>query len=85
MAHNAPTSQSPSGVAAALRLAFAFAAALLAPIEASAQSRAGFDHDGLAKQALERHIRPLYDGFATTSAALKAAQVFCAMMPNPWP
>ena len=41
---------------------------------ASAQTgRGGFDHEGLAKQMLERHIRPLYGAFAEKSHALAVA------------
>lgn len=34
--------------------------------------RGGFDHEGLARQMLERHIRPLYGAFAEKSRALAA-------------
>lgn len=37
-----------------------------------------FDHQGLAQRALERHIRPGYDRFATTAADFSAAvTAFC--------
>ena len=36
------------------------------------QARAGFDHEGLAAQALEGHIRPGYNAFKSTTDELKS-------------
>lgn len=50
------------------------AATLAFTAAAAAQTgRGGFDHEGLAKQMLERHIRPLYGAFAERSAVLASA------------
>ncbi len=53
---------------------FAVAAALMSVVVTGAlPARAGFDHEGLAVQALENHIRPGYDAFKTTTGQLKSA------------
>jgi predicted lipoprotein len=52
----------------------AAAAMLLAPGRAGAQTApAGFDHQGLAKQVLERHIRPLYAELAAKAHDFRQA------------
>jgi uncharacterized protein len=57
-----------------LKLALAMGAAALAAGSASGQTaRPPFDHEGLARQALERHIRPLYADFAARAADLRLA------------
>lgn len=67
--------RSPGGYGRGLARAVAILAATLAVAGgAAAQTgRGGFDHEGLARQMLERHIRPLYGAFAQKSAALAAA------------
>lgn len=45
---------------------------VLGPVPDARAQRGGFDHDGLAKQMLETHIRPGYDRFAGATGALKS-------------
>jgi uncharacterized protein len=55
----------------ALKLVPAVGALVLATSDAATQAaRASFDHDGLAREALELHIRPLYVDFASKAVKL---------------
>lgn len=71
----APPRQPQGGNCAGRLLAtgLALGALLLAATGAKAQRSGGFDHDGLAKQALEVHIQPGYGAFASTTGALKSS------------
>ncbi len=66
----------PCGAKRASRLLaaiLAIAALQLAASGANAQRSGGFDHEGLAKQMLEAHIRPGYETFAGAAMALKSS------------
>ncbi|MDX2156189.1 MAG: imelysin family protein [Hyphomicrobiaceae bacterium] len=54
------------------RLLAALAGALLLAPEGASAQVGGFDHEGLAKEALEQHVRPGFDRFLAKAAALQS-------------
>ncbi len=70
MASSAPQSNVPQ-----LKVRALAAAALLlsTAVAAAPQAHAAFDHEGLAVQALEGHIRPSYAAFKARTGELKSA------------
>ena len=65
------------------RLAGVVVACLVAFGAASAAEHGAFDHAGLARQALEKHIQPGYAALVSAAAALtKSLDAYCARRTN---